>query len=169
MDLSNLQTNIETITLNEQTNYRLIEINKIKDYFECEIKEQEVIIRKLSKYITCFDYMDKLSTAFLTIFSGVNIFSHIKDKKYTGIISSVVSLFFCLSVGIIKKLLYETKKRKKKHNKILYLGKSDCVEMLLSQSITDLNISHEEFKAILDEKEDYDDQRNKANENKLSA
>ena len=33
MDLSNLPTNLETITLNEQTNYRLIEIGKIKDYF----------------------------------------------------------------------------------------------------------------------------------------
>ena len=31
-----LPTNLETITL---TNYRLNEINKIKNYFECAIKE----------------------------------------------------------------------------------------------------------------------------------
>ena len=30
-------TNLETILLNEQTNYRLIEIGKIKDYFDQEI------------------------------------------------------------------------------------------------------------------------------------
>ena len=30
--------NLETISLNEQTNYRLHEIGKIKDYFESEIK-----------------------------------------------------------------------------------------------------------------------------------
>ena len=60
-------------------------------------------------------------------------------------------MFFCLSVGMIKKLLYETKKRKKKHNKLLYLGKNklDCIEMLISQSINDLNISRNEFKGII--------------------
>ena len=48
MNLLNLPTNLETGALNEQTNYRLNEINKIKDYFEREIKEQEVLIKKLS-------------------------------------------------------------------------------------------------------------------------
>ena len=76
-----LPTNLETITLNEQTNYRLNEINKIKNYSECEIKEQETIIKKLSKYITGFDYTEKILTVFLTIFSGLNIFSHIKTKN----------------------------------------------------------------------------------------
>ena len=117
-----LPTNLETITLNEQKNYRLNEINEIKDNFESEIKEQETFIKKLSKYITGFDYTDKILTVFLTIFSGLNIFSHVKTKKQTGLISSVFSLFFCLSVGIIKKLLYETKKRKKKTQQITLFG-----------------------------------------------
>ena len=117
-----LPTNLETITRNEQKNYRLNEINKIKDNFESEIKEQETFIKKLSKYITGFDYTDKILTVFLTIFSGLNIFSHVKTKKQTGLISSVFSLFFCLSVGIIKKLFYETKKRKKKTQQITLFG-----------------------------------------------
>ena len=75
-----IPTNLETISLNEQTNYRLIEIGKIKDYFDQEIKDQELLIRKLSKYITGFDYTDKILTVFLTIFSGVNIFSHVKEN-----------------------------------------------------------------------------------------
>ena len=75
-----IPTNLETISLNEQTNYRLIEIGKIKDYFDQEIKHQELLIRKLSKYITGFDYTDKILTVFLTIFSGVNIFSHVKEN-----------------------------------------------------------------------------------------
>ena len=42
-------------------------------------------------------------------------------------------------------------KREKKHNKILYLGKNklDCIEILISQGIVDLQISHEEFKMIV--------------------
>ena len=130
-----IPTNLETISLNEQTNYRLNEISKIKDNFESEIKDQELLTKKLSKYITCFDYTDKILTVFLTIFSGVNIFSHVKEKEYKRLISSIFSVISCLSTGIIKKLLYETKKRKKKHNKLLYLcnDKLDCIEMLISQ------------------------------------
>ena len=90
-----LPTNLETITLNEQTNCRLNEINRIKDYFECEIKEQEVIIKKLSKYITDFDYIDKVLTVLLTIFSGLNIFSHIKTKKTHRINKFFFFPFFC--------------------------------------------------------------------------
>ena len=55
-----ITTNLETITLNEQTNYRLIEIGKIKDYFDSEIEEQGLLVKKLSKYITGFNYTDKI-------------------------------------------------------------------------------------------------------------
>ena len=107
-----IPTNLETILLTEQTNYRLIEIGKIEDYFESELKNQEILSKKLSKYITGFDYTDKILTVFLTIFSGVNIFSHVEKRKHAGLIISVFSLFFCLSAAIIKKLLCETKKEK---------------------------------------------------------
>ena len=73
--------NLETISLNKQTNYRLIEINRIKNYFESEIREQREIIRRLSKYVTGLDCADKILTGLLTIFSRMNIFSHIKDKN----------------------------------------------------------------------------------------
>ena len=59
MILTNLPNNLETITLNEQTNYRLMEIGKIKDYFN-----QENLTNKLSKYLTCFNYADKILTVF---------------------------------------------------------------------------------------------------------
>ena len=64
------------------------------------------------------------------------------------------SLVFCLGSGIIKKVLHETKTRKKKHNKLHYLAKNklDCVEMLFSQAIIDQIFSHDEFKAIINEK-----------------
>ena len=71
MDLpTNLECNfIETITLNEQTNYRLMEIGKIKDYLDQEIKYQQTLTSKLGKYLTCFDYGEKILTVFLTVFS----------------------------------------------------------------------------------------------------
>ena len=61
-------------------------------------------------------------------------------------------------------------KKKKKHDKIFYLGKNkaDSVEMLISQAIIDLHISHEEFKTIINEKKDYDDQKIIINEGRLT-
>ena len=59
-----IPTNLETISLNEQTNYTLIEIGKIKGYFESEIKDKEILTKKLCKYITGFDYTDKILTVF---------------------------------------------------------------------------------------------------------
>ena len=53
-------------------------------------------------------------------------------------------------------------KRKKRHDKVHYLARNklDCIEMLISQSIMDLNINQDEFKMIMNEKEDYDNQKN---------
>ena len=42
---------------------RLDEINKIKDYFNNEIKERKDIIKKLNKYLVSFDYLDKIFIA----------------------------------------------------------------------------------------------------------
>ena len=49
------------------------------------------------------------------------------------------------------KLQQETKLRKKKHNKWLYLAKNkiDCIEMLISNFIKDGIINHDEFLEIL--------------------
>ena len=86
-----IPTNLETISLNKQTNYRLIEIGKIEDYFGQEVKDQELLIKKLSKYIMGFDYTDKILTVFLTVFSGTNISAHVKTKK--GLLGSITSVF----------------------------------------------------------------------------
>ena len=126
---TNLECNsIETISLNEQTNYRLMEIGKIKDYFEQEIKYQQLLTSKLSKYLTGFVYADKILTIVLTVFSGTNIFAHVKEEKQLlGLINSVFSLLFCLSSGVVKKLQQKTKKRREKHNKSLYLAKKNLI------------------------------------------
>ena len=67
--------------MNKQANYRLMELGKIKNYFDQERKEQQILIKKLSKYITGFDHTVKILTVFLTVFSGTNIFPHVKTKE----------------------------------------------------------------------------------------
>ena len=63
------------------------------------------------------------------------------------------------------------RRERKKHNKVLYLGKNklDCIEMLISQPIMDLNISHDEFKMIINEKKDYDNQENATDKGEMTV
>ena len=145
---------METINIEHQSNYRLCEISQIKNHFSEEIQYQQSLTNKLSKYLTAFDYSNKILNLALTVFSGTNVFSNVNNKQLLGLITSVFSLSFSLFFGIIIKLQQETKLRKKKHNKLMYLAKNklDCIEMLISNSIRDGIISHDEFLEILKEK-----------------
>ena len=69
-----------------------------------------------------------------------------------GIASASFTLIFSLTTGIVKKLLHIT--RKKKAWKILMLAKSklNTIETLISQALTEMKVSHEEFIAILKER-----------------
>ena len=148
--------------LKDQSNYRLSEISQMKNYFSEEIQYQQSLTNKLSKYLTVFHYPNKILTVVLTLFSRTNIFSNVKNKQLLGLITSVFSLSFLLSFGIIIKLQQETKLRKKKHNKLLYLAKNklDCIEMLISNSIKNGIISHDDFLEILKEKKEYNGLKN---------
>ena len=54
--------------LHDQQQFRLNKINEIKDYFVAEIKERELMSKRLSKYIAFFDYFHKsLIVLFVTI------------------------------------------------------------------------------------------------------
>ena len=85
-----------------------------------------------------------------------------------GISSASFTLIFSLTTGTIKKLLGTTRNKKKKHDKILMLpkGKLNSIETLISQTLIDMEISHEEFVTILKEKDKYEKMKeNVRNEN----
>ena len=71
-------------------------------------------------------------------------------------------------------MLKVIRKKKKKHNKIIMLAKTklNSIETLMSQALIDLDISHEEFKTIVYEKEKYEQMkesiRNTKNRNELN-
>ena len=75
MSNSNLEAN-EISELKDLTKYRLDEINKIKEYFNAEIKERKDIIRKISKYIVTFDYADKVFITLSASFGTLSIASY---------------------------------------------------------------------------------------------
>ena len=115
--------------------------------------------KKISKYIASFDYIDKTLIVLSATSGGISIISFTRVIGIpTGLASATFTLLFSLTTGIIKKLLRITRKIKKKHNKIVMLAKSklNSIETLMSQALIDLDISHKEFKTIVNEKEKYE-------------
>ena len=51
---------IDRTNLTDQTKFRLNEITKIENYFNSEINQRKSRIKKLSKYVTAFGYIDKV-------------------------------------------------------------------------------------------------------------
>ena len=75
-----------------------------------------------------------------------------------GITGASLTLVFTIGTGISKSLLKLTKKRKKKHNKIIALAKNklNTIDTLLSSALNDSEISHEEFTNIITEADIYE-------------
>ena len=55
----NMYSDLNTVPLSDQQQFRLKKINEMKDYFIAEIKERELMSKRLSKYNVSFDYFDK--------------------------------------------------------------------------------------------------------------
>ena len=136
---------IDKTKLPDQTKYRLYEINKIENYFTNEINERESYSKKSIKYVTMFDYIDKILIVLSATSSSVLIISSTTTIGVpVGIVSASFTLIFSKTPGIIKKLLSTTIKKKKKQDQILMLAKSkyNSIEALRSQALNDIDISH---------------------------
>ena len=149
---------IDKTNLTDQTKYRLNKISKIDNYFNQEINKKKWCSKKLSKYVTVFDYIDKILIVLSATSGGVYIISSVSVvRALVAIAGASFALIFSLTAGIIKKLLSITRNKKKKHDKILMLAKSklNSIEALVSQALIDMEIRHEEFDAFMKEKRKY--------------
>ena len=105
---------IDKTKLSDQTKYRLCEIKKIENYFINEINERKSYSKKLNKYVTIFDYIDKILTALSTTSCSISIISFTSIIGVpAGIASASFTLIFSITAEIIKKLLSATIKKKK--------------------------------------------------------
>ena len=146
------------LELTDVNKYRLDEINKIKEYFDNEIKERKDIIKKLNKYVVSFHYLDKIFITLSTSFGTLSIASYAAVVDIpVGIAGFSLTLIFTIGTGVNKSSLQITKKRKKKHYKIITLAKStlNTIETLLSSALNDSKICNEEFSNIITEKNTY--------------
>ena len=159
LEVSKANAVSEMSELNDLTKFRLNEINKIKDYFNSEIKERKDLVKKISKYLVAFDYADKLFITISSLLGTLSIASHATVVGIpVGIAGASLTLIFTVTTGVVKKILNITRKKKKKHNKIITLARNklNIIETLISQALIDFDISHEEFSRIIYENNDYE-------------
>ena len=77
---------IDKTKLTDQTKLRLYEIKNIENYFINEINERKSCSKKLNRYVTIFDYIDKILNFLSATTSGISIIS------FTGVIGTSVGI-----------------------------------------------------------------------------
>ena len=86
----------------DQTKFRLSEITGIENYFYQEINQQKSYSKQLNKYVTIFDYIDKILIILSATTGGISIISFTTAiGAPVGIASASFTLIFSLSTGIV--------------------------------------------------------------------
>ena len=133
-------------------------ISEIEDFFITEIKERKLISKKLSKYVSFFDYFHK-SLIVLSVTSGsVSIASFATVIRIPiGITSASLSLTISFCAGHVKKLLKATRNKKEKHNKIVTLARSklNSIESKVFEALISNQIIHEDFMTIINDERNF--------------
>ena len=93
---------IDRTNLNDKIKYRLNEITKIGNYFSQDNDQRKLCIKKLSKYVTTFDYIDKVLVVLSVTSCGISIISLTSVAGGVGKASASFTLMFSLTTRIIK-------------------------------------------------------------------
>ena len=152
LEARNIYPNLSATPSSEEQ-FRLNKISEIKDYFVAEIKERELMSKRLSKYIASFDYFDKSLIALSVTTGSISIASFATVIGVpVGMMSASCSLAFSITTGIVKKLLLKQKIRRK-NNEIVMLARSklNSIESKISEALINNEISHKDFMTIINE------------------
>ena len=141
----------------DQQQFRLNKINEIKDYFVAEIKQWELISKRLSKYIAYFEYFDKslIALSVTTTSISIALFATVIGAP-VGIVSTSFCLAFFISTEIMKKMI-KTTINQKKNNKIVMPARSklNSRESKISEVLINNEVIHEDFMTIINEEKKY--------------
>ena len=127
--------------------FRLKKIVETINYFIEKINHNDLINEKHKKTCRYLNYFEHLLilVSRVTGFVSISAFASLVFVP-VGITSSAVGIKICgITAGVYK---YKSIiKKKKKHDKIVLLGKAklNTIEVLISKSLIDSCISHDEF------------------------
>ena len=135
---------------NDQKQFRLNKISEIKGYFLVNIKQKELMIKIIEKYIASFGYFGK----FLIVLSATS--GSISIALFATAIGSPVGIsnasfsHFRFLHELQKKLLKTTTNKKKNHNITVTLARSklNSTESKTFEELINNEISREDFMTI---------------------
>ena len=150
---------VDPSNLNNQQ-FRLNKISEIQYYFIVEIKETELMSKKLNKYVSSLDYFDKTLIVLSVTSGAVSIASFGTTIRIPiRITSASLSLAFSLCTGLVKMFLKAKINKKKKYNEIVMLARSklNSIESKISEALINNQISQKDFVTIINEERNYRD------------
>ena len=126
-------------------------MEEIRNYLIKEINQNELMSKKHKKVCRVLNHIDHLLIVISRITGRAPISAFASLVVISIVItSSAVGLKICAVTGGIKKYKSIVKKKKKKHDKIILLAKSklNSIEVLISKTLIDSVISHDELVLI---------------------
>ena len=126
-------------------------IDETRNYLLDEIKHNDLMSEKYNetcKYLNYVEYLLILASA-VTGYLSVSAFASLVAIP-VGVTRSAVGIKICAITSGIEKYKSIIKKKKKKHDKILLLGKGklNTIEVLISKALIHSYISHGEFVSV---------------------
>ena len=115
------------------------------------MKQNELMRRKYKKVCTALNYIEHFLILASTATGCISVSAFASSICIPiGTTSSTIRLKICAITAGIKKYKSIIKKKKKKHDKIVFLArfKLNSIEVLISKFLTDSNISRDEFVLI---------------------
>ena len=106
--------------------------------------------KRLSKYITYFNYFDKPLIVLSVATGGISIASFA-----TVMMSASFSLVFSITTGFVKQFLKTTRNKKKKHNKVEARSILNSIESKISEALKNNETIHEDFMTITNKENKY--------------
>ena len=145
--------------------FRIKTIDKTRNYLLEEIKHNGLMSKKYKKFRRNLNYF-KYFLVFVSAVTGcvsISAFSSLVGIP-VDIMSSVVELKICSFTAGIKKYRSIIKEKRKKHGKVVFLGKVklDTIDVLISKALIDSCISHDEFVLLNNALRKYNERKNKS-------
>ena len=144
--------------------FRLKDIHETRSYLIEEINGNELMSKKHKKICTTLNHIEHflVLASIITGYVSISVFASLIGIPIR-ITSSAIGLKICAITAGIKNYKSIIKKKKKKHDKIVSLAKSKLnrIEVLISKSLTDSNISQIEFVSINEVLKEYEEMKEK--------
>ena len=131
--------------------FRLRKIDGTRNYLLEETKNNDLMSGKYKKTYEYLNHVEHLLilVSTVTVCVSISTFASLVCVP-VGITGSAVATKICAITAGIKKYNSITKKKKKKHDKTVLLGKDklNAIEVLISKALNDLYVSHDEFVSV---------------------